>query len=77
MEAVIAHRCITFDPMCSIFISMPPAWRASGGGARRDDFAFSGTHDVPDANSGFRASMPFLAQTALVLGRAALRFRLA
>ena len=75
MESVVAHRCITFDPdIFDVYLSMPPNWRASGKVAHKAMIALSpDLMAIPDANSGLRANIPFLGQTALILGRALLR----
>ena len=75
MEAVIAHRCLTFDPdVFDVYLGMSPEWRASGEVARAAMIALSpNLMAIPDANTGYSPDRPFAMQTAMVIGRAFLR----
>lgn len=75
IESVIAHRCIAFDPdVFDVYLAMPPSWRAAGRIAQRAMIKLSeDLMSVPDANTGFKASMPFPLQIVCVLARAVLR----
>lgn len=75
MTSVIEHRAVAFDSeVFDIYLAMPPKWRASGRMAQAAMTNLgSDLMNLPDANSGFRASIPFRMQIPLLFARGALR----
>lgn len=75
MENYAPHRPLTFDTeVYDLYLSMPPEWRARGRIAQ-DAMCLLGPElmELPDNNSGIRASRPFPQQIALILARAVAR----
>lgn len=75
MENYAPHRTLAYDPeVFELYLSMPPAWRASGRMAhaamRRLGEDLMG---LPDANTGFAAKQSFWTHISLIYLRAAAR----
>jgi asparagine synthetase B (glutamine-hydrolysing) len=75
MERKVPHRTLAFDSdVLDIYFSMPASWRADEWVARKAlQILSTELADIPDANTGFRASIAFPAQLAMMLSRAVMR----